>query len=158
MSYSSFNFYDLGPNAIEIITSVPVTTGAPYNYRPLARLLVPNVKKGDLIEVSGMGQVSNEIDPYVADHMPMFGYVVRAGAWGVITKEVTEHLNQNIGRREHHCPFVFNHSWVATADFPNLWIEVSLYAAHSDAQPGWQLVVDQDYARLQAKHYALIED
>lgn len=135
-----------GDNTIELVDRLYLTQQSPYNITPVAVVHLTDVKAGDILDIDGEFQVSTG-----SAYVRMIGSVVFASAVGPAPNsgiEVREHQTTNITFEIHHLPVRRSGKWVADQDYPDLYVSLCGYAAHTGAASGAYTNVDQDYARL----------
>lgn len=137
----------------ELVSSIPVTRGLPYNYVPIYRCTIQNVKAGDLLRIYAYGQVSNGIGTTTQNFNVMFAHWVRAGLPGAESITVSEPRGININRVRHHETWGVSNFYIATSDWSVLSFVVLGYSASTQAQSSWGLTVDRGYGRLQIEHW-----
>lgn len=149
-----FDFYTTGDSG-ELAASIPITASTPYQLVPIYKLEIPNVKAGDLLDISAYGQVSNNngVISNPTGTNVMFCHVVRGGLPGQETREFTEARGCNVDRLRHHEDWQITTTYRSLYNYSTLSLIVFGYSASSIAQPGWVLTVDKDCGRLQVKHW-----
>jgi hypothetical protein len=106
---------------------------------------VLNLKAGDVIQVLGESQITNDLGYNV-----MVKKGVRLGSFedDVNGKEITEYNGDNITPAIHHKIYPVNGMYVLPRDYDEAYINWIFYAASTGAQSGHTVKVDNDTGRF----------
>lgn len=137
-------------NFSELLTSIPITTGSPYDYKILFSQEVADIQAGDVFDVSCEFQVNTS---YSHNVMVASWLHATPSATDIAGGEVCEANGQNINLDIHHYARTRAGVWVAPANYASRFFNLIIYSASTAASPGDELTVSQDYGRLAIKQY-----
>lgn len=125
-------------------TSVPITIGyAPRAYRVAARLAFTDLRPGDVVDLSGVVQLTT---PYTYNVMACRYILVSstAGPGPTGGTYVARPMGGNFNRDVHHHTLPVTGSYVVPGDFGGgpLYFSLVVYSASTAAKPGHKLALD----------------
>lgn len=130
--------------ATPLVTTVPITTGSPFFFRPCVRLVVDDLVPGDLLDVTSTVQVSSKFP-----HAVMVGRLLKASDTNDATPSDGQVLSRpmatNISAQVHHLP-VSTAGALKVSRAGRHFVTQVLYSASTAASPGDVLPVD--YAEM----------
>lgn len=142
-------------NSSELVSSIPITKGTPYNVNVVQSVFVPaEIKTGDILFATMECQVTTEhtYNVMVASGIHVVAAIDHVGNSSGF--EIGERNGENINRDIHHKPVKKVGWWVADARYPNgRYFNQVLYSASTAASSGDRLTVNRDYGKCVVAHF-----
>jgi len=132
-------------NSSELITSLPVTTGSPYQRKIIYSQQLNDIKAGEIIEVLSEFEVTNDLGFNV---MIASIIILADNPTDVTGIEITEANGYNVTPGMHHGTTIKVGTYIVTADYAIKYVNVIGYAASTAASSGNVITVEHDYGRL----------
>lgn len=140
-----FWYANTGDNA-EQVSSLPLTTAQPFQFRVIYSIPAPEIFAGDLVRFTAMYEVTN---PYTYNVMSARYTVIADSPTATTGIPLSEAAGQNVTPGTHHMLMPDYGGWVADQTLTGKYINIVGYAASSAATSGTALIVEPGYGRAE---------